>query len=116
MKARLRSPGTQTRASAWPARAPFVVALLTCTLAAQSRSPLDLANAPVAAAGTRIAYGSDPLQFGELRVPSTKGPHPLAIVVHGGCWLAKLGTMDARAVAMDSMRAGRGFSWIVPRK
>jgi hypothetical protein len=25
-----------------------------------------------------MAYGSDPLQFGELRLPRTKGPHPLA--------------------------------------
>jgi acetyl esterase/lipase len=52
----------------------------------------------------RITYGSDPLQFGELRVPSTKGPHPVAIVVHGGCWLAKIGNMDARASAIDNMR------------
>ncbi len=34
----------------------------------------------------RIAYGSDPLQFGDLRLPAGKGPHPVAIVVHGGCW------------------------------
>jgi len=80
------------------------VSLFTCAVVAQSRSPLELANAPVAATGRRIAYGNDPLQFGELRVPSTKGPHPVAIVIHGGCWRAKLGDMDQRAVAMDNMR------------
>lgn len=80
------------------------VLLLICTVAAQNRSPLDLANAPVPSGAHRIAYGSDPLQFGELRLPSTKGPHPVAIVIHGGCWVAKLGTMDQRAVAMDNMR------------
>jgi acetyl esterase/lipase len=80
------------------------VLLLICTVAAQNRSPLDLANAPVPPGARRIAYGSDQLQFGELRLPSTKGPHPVAIVIHGGCWLAKLGTMDQRAVAMDNMR------------
>ena len=37
-------------------------------------------------------------------MPSTKGPHPVAIVVHGGCWVAKLGNMDERAVALDNMR------------
>ena len=80
------------------------LSLFSCTAAAQTRSPLDLANASVPAGARRIAYGADPLQFGELRVPSTKGPHPLAIVVHGGCWVAKLGNMDERAVAMDNMR------------
>ena len=71
---------------------------------AQDRGPLDLATAAVPAGAERIAYGRDPLQFGELRVPKSGGPHPLAIVVHGGCWLAKIGTMDARAVAIDNMR------------
>lgn len=78
--------------------------LFTCIATAQTRSPLDLANAKVSPGARRIAYGTDPLQFGELRVPSTKGPYPVAIVVHGGCWVAKLGDLDARAVAMDNMR------------
>jgi acetyl esterase/lipase len=78
--------------------------LLTATALAQNRGPLDLATAPVPAGAQRIAYGSDPLQFGELRVPKTGGPHPLAIVVHGGCWLAEIGGMDRRAVAIDNMR------------
>jgi len=76
----------------------------TVSVVAQNRGPLDLANAPVPAGAQRIAYGNDPLQFGELRVPATKGPHPVAIVVHGGCWLGKLATLDERAVAMDNMR------------
>lgn len=80
------------------------VLLLIYTVAAQNRSPLDLANAPIPPGARRITYGSDPLQFGELRLPSTKGPHPVAIVIHGGCWLAKLGNMDQRAVALDNMR------------
>ena len=82
----------------------LAVAVLSCGVAAQNRGPLDLANAPVAPGARRIAYGSGPLQFGELRLPSTKGPHPVAIVIHGGCWLAKLGSLDPRAVAIDNMR------------
>jgi acetyl esterase/lipase len=86
-------------------RAPaLLLAILACGFTAQSRGPLDLANAPVPPGARRIAYGTDPLQFGELRVPATKGPHPVAIVVHGGCWLAKLGNLDERAVALDNMR------------
>src|SRR5262245_21050229 len=52
--------------------------LAICTAAAQNRSPLDLANAPVPSGARHIAYGSDPLQFGELRLPSTKGRRPVA--------------------------------------
>src|SRR3989454_9799773 len=87
-------------------RAPLLLSLLAFTISvvAQSRSPIDLANASVPAGARRIAYGSEPLQFGELRVPSTNGPHPVAIVVHGGCWLAKLGDMDERAVSMEMIR------------
>lgn len=78
--------------------------LLAGAVAAGQRGPLELATAPVPPGARRIAYGSDPLQFGELRLPSTPGPHPVAIVVHGGCWLAKLGNLDERAVALDNMR------------
>jgi acetyl esterase/lipase len=82
-----------------------IVALIgSSTIAAQDRGPLELATAPVPPGAQRLSYGSDPLQFGELRVPKTPGPHPIAIVIHGGCWMAKLGTMDPRAVAIDNMR------------
>lgn len=84
-------------------RITIFVALLTCTAVAQSKNSLDLANDPVSA-GTRISYGPDALQFGELRMPSGSGPHPVAIVVHGGCWLAKFPGMDERAVSMEYMR------------
>jgi acetyl esterase/lipase len=83
---------------------PFAIALLTVAAAAQGRGPLELANAAVPEGAQRIPYGSLPLQFGELRVPSTKGPHPVAIVIHGGCWLSKLGTYPPEAVAFNNMR------------
>ena len=82
----------------------IAIVLLSCSVTAQNRGPVELANAPVAAGARRIAYGSGELQFGELRLPSTKGPYPVAIVIHGGCWVAKLGDFDPRAVAIDNMR------------
>jgi dipeptidyl aminopeptidase/acylaminoacyl peptidase len=39
----------------------------------------------------RIAYGPDDFQFGDLRLPRTGGPHPVAIMVHGGFWRALYG-------------------------
>jgi len=40
-------------------------------------------------ADERIAYGSDPHQFGEIRVPKDKGPHPVLVNIHGGFWRNK---------------------------
>lgn len=39
---------------------------------------------------TLIAYGSDRMQLGELRLPTTKSdkPFPLVIIIHGGCWVS----------------------------
>jgi len=48
----------------------------------------DLLKLQAPPADHRIAYGGDPLQFGELRLPPGKGPHPVAVVIHGGCWQA----------------------------
>ena len=39
----------------------------------------------------RTAYGPDPVQFAELRLPGGPGPHPVVIVVHGGYWRAAYG-------------------------
>jgi len=54
----------------------------------------------------RLAYGDDPLQFGELRLPDGEGPYPIVIVIHGGCWLAEydLGYISNLAEALT--RAG----------
>src|SRR5581483_925361 len=62
--------------------APFLAAPLT--LAAQSI--LEIAPAPP---GARIAYGPGEFQFGELRIPQGRGPHPVLIVIHGGYWRAR---------------------------
>lgn len=37
----------------------------------------------------RIAYGGDPNQFGDLRLPKTKGPFPVVVNLHGGFWRAQ---------------------------
>jgi acetyl esterase/lipase len=54
----------------------------------------------------RIPYGDDPLQFGELRLPEAKGPHPVAIVIHGGCWRARYDIGHSRSFSDALRRAG----------
>ncbi|MBY0504992.1 MAG: alpha/beta hydrolase [Bryobacteraceae bacterium] len=51
-----------------------------------SESILEIAPPPP---GRKIAYGADPNQFAELRLPKGKGPHPVVVFLHGGYWRAK---------------------------
>jgi len=53
----------------------------------------DILTLPPPPADARLAYGTDPNQFIDLRSPSTKlknkSPYPLVINIHGGFWRAK---------------------------
>lgn len=49
----------------------------------------DILTLPPPPADARLAYGSDPNQFGDLRVPKGRGPFPVVMNIHGGYWRAK---------------------------
>ncbi|MEM7116318.1 MAG: alpha/beta hydrolase [Chloroflexota bacterium] len=71
----------------------------------------------------RIPYGEDPSQFGDLFLPNGNGPHPVLLMLHGGCWRAQYGLEPmgqlARAVAnrglavwsLEYRRLGNGGGW-----
>lgn len=85
---------------------PLALALLfltTCSIFAQSMQPADLWKLPVTVAGRKLAYGSDPLQFGELRLPKAKGQSPIVILVHGGCWMDRLPNRDPRDTSLEPL-------------
>jgi acetyl esterase/lipase len=72
----------------------FVTTVLLATSGCSAESvelltAADLPDFDNPAPTARIPYGNDPLQFGDLRVPDGDGPHPVAIFVHGGCWLSQ---------------------------
>ena len=48
----------------------------------------EILGIPPPPADARIAYGTDPYQFADLRLPEGAGPHPVAILIHGGFWRA----------------------------
>ena len=75
-------------------------------------------------ADKRIAYGTDENQFGDLRLPKTRGPHPVVVNIHSGFWRNKYSlehaghlcaALTARSVAtwnLEYRRAGdAGGGW-----
>jgi acetyl esterase/lipase len=63
--------------------------------------------------GERIAYGADAaLQFGMLRIPSGPGPHPVAMVIHGGCWQSKYDCHHVEAMAARLTKEGIA-TWVI---
>jgi acetyl esterase/lipase len=54
------------------------------------------------------AYGSDPEQVADLLLPATEGPHPVAVLLHGGFWRARFDRSLMAALAVDL--ADRGWA------
>ena len=63
------------------------------------------ASRPVAT----VAYGADPAQAADLRLPKGPGPYPVAIVIHGGCWRAEVDTRAGIAAFAEAL-GRRGFA------
>jgi len=74
-------------------------------------SPRDLKALTALPADFRSAYGPATNQFGELRVPSGSGPHPVVVLIHGGCF--KLSDLRDLAPMADVLKAEGIASWNV---
>jgi acetyl esterase/lipase len=90
----------------------LAVTVIACLLHARSRGWREVLRRPAPAADRRIAYGGEPSQYGELRLPKTPGRHPVAIVIHGGCWSAQYGS-DYMGYASAALTAAGFATWNV---
>jgi acetyl esterase/lipase len=61
----------------------------------------------------RLAYGADSSQYGELRVPSGRGPHPVVVLVHGGCFKAEYATLRDLGALGAALKADGIATWNV---
>lgn len=81
---------------------------------AQTLTFTDILKRPPIQADTRIAYGKDPLQFGDLWLPpasADNGPHPVIVLIHGGCWLADLPGVELTHFMADDLRKSGFAVW-----
>jgi len=89
----------------------FAAAAGIHAVAAGQMRPRDVDALPSKPPDTRIPYGKDDLQFGELRLPKGSGPFPVAIVIHGGCWVAKFASTQNTAAIADALRDAGIATW-----
>lgn len=65
-----------------------------------------LTDPPPPAADERLAYGPQPKQFGDLRLPAVDRLLPLAVVIHGGAWQAMYNLIHTGHLCIALEQAG----------
>jgi acetyl esterase/lipase len=78
---------------------------------AREMTPVDIHALPFTPPTLLEAYGKDPLEKGELRVPAGKGPFPVAVVIHGGCWTKGFDTTKGTAPIASALTAKGIATW-----
>ena len=71
----------------------------------------DLLERPRPAATTTIVYGQDPLQVVDLWLPEGAGPHPVVLMVHGGCWQTDIADRTIMNWIADDLRRRGHAVW-----
>ena len=73
----------------------------------------DLYGLPKVAPDRSIAYGTDPLQVVDLWLPKGSGPHPVVIMIHGGCWQTEIAQRGIMNWIADDLRTAGVAVWNV---
>ena len=64
----------------------------------------DLLERPRPQPTRTLSYGSDPLQVVDLWLPAGEGPHPVVLMVHGGCWQTEIADRNIMNWIADDLR------------
>ena len=76
-------------------------------------TPMELDALPVSAPAATLSYGPGSLQVGDLRLPAGKGPFPVVVLVHGGCWTKGFDTRAGVAALADALTKRGIATWNV---
>ena len=91
----------------------MAAALVAAPVAARDMGPRDVDALPSSKPTALASYGPDKLQAGELRVPAGKGPFPVLVVIHGGCWTKGFATLKNTAPLASALAAKGIATWNV---
>lgn len=64
----------------------------------------DLRARPKPEPDRTLSYGDDPLQIVDLWLPQGAGPHPVVLMIHGGCWETATAERDIMNWAAGDLR------------
>ncbi len=88
--------------------------LLAAPLAAQRVTVGTLQDRVLPAPDTTVTLRSgDADLVSELRVPAGNGPHPIAIVIHGGCWVTKFADARYMKPLAEGLRRDGFATWTI---
>jgi acetyl esterase/lipase len=80
--------------------------------AADLLKPREVNAIPASPPDRTFAYGGDANQFGQLFLPPGRGPFPVAVVIHGGCW-KKFADLQNTVPMSDALRKAGIAAWNV---
>jgi acetyl esterase/lipase len=64
----------------------------------------DLLGRPLPAPTKVVSYGASPDQIAQVWLPKGKGPFPVVLMVHGGCWLSGVAKVTIMNYAAEDLR------------
>ena len=96
----------------------LILAMTSASAESQSLTFSQILNRPelkTTQPNHKIAYGKEVMQYGELWLPAatTKGPLPVVVLIHGGCWLADLPGPELVAFLSDDLRRNGVAVWSI---
>jgi acetyl esterase/lipase len=65
----------------------------------------------VASSAHTEAYGPAPQEYGELRLPKGRGPFPVAVIIHGGCWTKGYANLDYMTPLAEALTREGVATW-----
>ncbi len=95
----------------------MIVLFLPLLLAAMPETNAKLLTWPDLLSRTRpsadatIVYGPDPYQKVDLWRPAGRGPHPVVVMVHGGCWQTSIADRTIMDWIADDLRGAGIAVW-----